>query len=834
MPARPLCWLTVSFILGIAAQRLLEGFPRIPTACFAAAALLLLAGTLLCLKYPERPLSFSAPAVLFALFGLWAAQAAAPPLPFPAPLGPFLDGRATTFVAEVSAPPDYYPGRMRIPLRLVSALRDERNIPVEAGILLTVPRKGHDRPSAFWLPGDRLLLRTGLRPFRSFKNPGGFDYTRYQAEKGFFASAWVGDGRLLVKMAAPDGVFPISIWNRMRGRIDLFRQKALFWLVETIRPDSAALYAAMVLGYQQLLDKRWRDLINRAGLNHLLSVSGLHLGLVSLLVFWLVRRLVRTVCPTVLNRVSDRQIALWPALACAVAYAFLAGFGVPPIWRSVLMLAVCLGAAFWYRYPDSLSVLALAALVILILSPNSLHQISFQFTFACVLAIILVYPRFRKLRLSRLHPALGPGSFSGVIVSHIEDVFWVSVSVNVLIFPLTVFYFNGFSLAGFVANLVLVPCVGFVVLPWGLLSIAVFALNETLAYPFIKIGEWLLSMCLRLIEWFGGFSWSHFWTGSLPLFWLFAIYAGLALLLVPLSRKVRLAGIGFLGVLFCLNAVWDARAGAGNPGLLRVDVIDVGQGSSTLVRFPSGEAMLVDGGGFYDDSFDVGRAVVAPFLWHSGVGRIEHVVLSHDHPDHRNGLRFVLAHFEVGSFWTSGIKDPRGHGENGLPDLDEIAARRNIRIRSLPELWEGIRIGEVRVRVCHPDRDFLESRRERDPNDCSLVVEIEYGDTAVVLPGDIGGEVERSLAPKLGKDRRVLLISPHHGSEGSNSEQFLDALRPRGIVFSCGHGNRFDLPGREVLRRCLERNIPMYRTDLQGAVHAVSDGRNWSITTEEN
>jgi competence protein ComEC len=783
---------------------------------------------------------FAVPALLFVVFGMWASKAAAPQ--FPQGLEPFLNGRPATFMAEVSGSPEYYPDKTRTPLRLLRAITGESQTPLDGGVLLSLPRKNPANPGVFLLPGDRLLFRTALKRFRSFRNPGGFDYVRYQAGKGLYAQCFLKDERLLIKISPASGTSPGSILNAIRGRIELFRQKTLLWVQRSLDPEPAAFYAAMILGYKLLLDRTWQDHIHQTGLNHLLSVSGLHIGMVSLFVFWLVRRAVRFLFPSILNRISDKQIALWPALASAVLYAFLAGFGAPTIWRSILTLAVFFGAGFWYRKADSLTVLALAALFILIADPNNLWQIPFQLTFACVLAIIVIYPRFRRLRLAGIFPAFGPNSVPGRIISQFEDAFWVSIAINILLLPLIIFYFDGFALAGIVANIFLIPYVGFVVLPQGLLSVLLFAFSETIAYPLLLVVNYLLWGCLRLIEWFAGFSWSYFWTGSISAAWLFVIYASIGLFFAPFSRKLKIAGLGAMAALICGGLALSSHAGSNNTGALRVDVIDVGQGTSTLVRLPTGETMLVDGGGVPDDSYDIGRGVLAPYLWHEGIRRLDYVVLSHDHPDHGLGLRFILRNFDVGSFWTSGItgddREGRGihfqHEEDRRVNchLDEIALKRKIKIRTFPDLIKDMQIGQARIRLLHPTRDFLEDESRGDLNELSLVLEISFGETRVILPGDIGRSVEESIIPDLDGRMLTLLVAAHHGSRYSNSEEFLDALRPRAIVFSCGYDNQFGFPAPAVIERCVARNIPVYRTDLQGAVHAVSDGRKWTITPE--
>jgi competence protein ComEC len=786
-------------------------------------------------------IGFGIPALLFIVLGIWAAKSAAPQ--FQHDLEPFLNGKPESFIGEVSGATEYFPERTRTPLRLLWAIKDDTKIPLNSGIVLGLPRKEIE-PGIFLVPGDRVLFRGVLKRFRNFKNPGGFDYVRYQAERGLYAQCFLKGERNLIKLAPSTGTtygdpkdagrfsllrLPSSVLHSLRGRIELFRQKTLIWAQKSMDPAPAAFYAAMILGYKTLLDRTWQDHIHQTGLNHLLSVSGLHIGMVSMFVFWLVRLMVRSFWPSILNRTSDRQIALWQALACAVFYAFLAGFGAPTIWRSILTLSVFFGAAFWYRRADSLTVLALAALLILILDPGNLWQIPFQLTFACVLAIIVIYPRFREIRLHKIFPALEPNRTLGRTVSLFEDAFWVSIAVNILLFPLIIFYFDGFALAGIIANILLIPFTGFVILPLGLFSVLVFAFSETLAYPVLLVLNYLLWGCLYFIRWFTGFTWSFFWTGSMSPAWLVVIYAVLGLIFAPFSRKLKTAGFSALAALVFIWVALGSHA-ATDRGALTVDVIDVGQGTSTLLRLPSGETMLVDGGGIPDDSYDIGRAVLAPFLWHEGIRRLDTVAVSHDHPDHGLGLRFILAHFDVGCFWTSGIIEE--HSNASLCGLDEIASKRKIKIRSFPDLLSDVQIGGVQVRLLHPTPDFLKKGSKKDLNDVSLVLEISFGQTTVILPGDIGRSIELSIIPAIEGSMQTFLVAAHHGSRNSNSEEFLDALHPRAIAFSCGYDNQFGFPHPAAIERCVERNIPMYRTDLQGAVHAVSDGQKWTITTE--
>ena len=508
---RPFSWLVIAFVTGIAAEHCCPW--AVPMVWATTGVFLLLA--LLLPGLFSQSISWRSPVVALVLFctlGFFAGRLARPDLPAPPSLEPFLDSSQTLFLGEVSSPLDFYPDKTRLPLQLHAVVVEGRSIPIAGGVLLTLG-KTRSVP-ADWFPGDMIALSLSLKPLHNFNNPGGYDYVRSQAERGINARAYVADDRFVVKLALTSDAFPMSVLKTARSGLERFRQRALLWLQGNLPPDVAAFYAGLLLGYQNLLADSWMEDLNRAGVTHLLSISGLHMGLVALLVFWIVRRLLRMLCPFVLRRIDDQRIAVWPALLAAATYALIAGFSVPPIWRSMVMLTICFGAAYWYIAPDPFSVLAASALVILLADPNSLWQISFQLTFVCMFAIFSLYPKLERFHLTSVHPAFTRDKLPGKLIAPFEEAFWLSIAVNIMVLPLTAYYFQGISLAGFLANIVLVPLTGFFVLPPGLASLGIFAFSDKLALPFLKLGGFFLEIFQALLKWFSHLSWSYFWVGS--------------------------------------------------------------------------------------------------------------------------------------------------------------------------------------------------------------------------------------------------------------------------------------------------------------------------------
>lgn len=728
----------------------------------------------------------------------------------------------TLFLAQIDAPPEFPSNRTRLCLRLQKAVLEEGTATLDGKILLTLAQ-AQENPGRYLL-GDTLLVRLHLRPLHNFNNPGGFDYVRNMAEQGIFARAYLADDRFVLKISGEP--FSLRRLPSFIGRsLDRFRQNALFWLRSHLHRDEADFYSALLLGYR--IPDQWSEHLNRTGLTHLLSISGLHLGMVFLAAFWLVCRFVRWTIPGILYKWDDQSIALWFSFGVAALYALISGMALPT-WRSLFMLALFSIAASRYRRSDSLTGLALAALLILVLSPKALGQISFQLSFASMFGLFCIYPRFDRVRSSPAARFALPWKPAGMFLKPFFDAFRVSVAASVMVLPLVAFHFHGLSLAGFPANALLVPWVGFTVLPLGLTSLGLFVLWPPLGLPLLSLGGWCLTIALTGIRWFSSLSWAFFWVGAVPVLGLAGYYAAVSLLLSPWSRKRKIPVLACLLLLpLGVRQVSGIFSNQPSGPLFRVVFLDVGQGSSTLLRFPDGRVMLMDGGGFRDESFDVGRFVVAPALWHMGIRKLDRVVLSHDHPDHRNGLRFLLSHFSVGEFWESGIHDQSAAQE----PLSAIALRRGIRTRSFAELEGTHEFGPCKVRLLHPTARYLERQWDgKDLNNISAVLRVDFGETHLVLPGDIDHCVERLVFGQDTPSGRVLLAAPHHGSDRSSSSFLLDRLRPRAMVFSCGFDNWFGFPSPAVLQECARRNIRIFRTDLQGAVQAGSDGTQWTVT----
>ncbi|MFC1813877.1 ComEC/Rec2 family competence protein, partial [Thermodesulfobacteriota bacterium] len=263
---------------------------------------------------------------------------------------------------------------------------------------------------------------------------------------------------------------------------------------------------------------------------------------------------------------------------------------------------------------------------------------------------------------------------------------------------------------------------------------------------------------------------------------------------------------------------------------LKVTIIDVGQGTSALLEIPGGDCLLIDGGGFSDNSiFDVGARIIAPLLWRKKIKTVDTLILSHPNSDHLNGLTYIAQHFNVKSVWSNTEEASTLSYQKfwqtikqkkiALPGLDDISGPHNM--------------NGVTLKVLYPPKDFIEraeTERWRSANNNSLVIKVEFGSTSVLFPGDLKKRAEKELVALAGDDLdSAVLISPHHGSKTSSTGSFLDRVKPELVIISSGWKNRFSFPHASVLKRYRRRGYRIFRTDKHGAMVLSTDGQTLTV-----
>jgi len=675
--------------------------------------------------------------------------------------------------------------------------------------------------------GDLIRTEVSLKHPRSFGNPGAFNYERHLRLQGIRVRGFVSERGKIVLIREGQGDPARQYLEQFRTRIrDRIRSQAPF--------PEGTLIQAMTLGEQSEIPRDIQDRFNRTGTSHIIAISGFNVGIIALITFFLIRTLLKT-SEYLLLRYNIQKLSALFAFAPVVFYAFVAGLGMSTV-RALLMTLALLVTILMGRGRDLLNTLALAAFAILILSPAALFDISFQLSFMAVASILLFMPGITERMTAWKNGAETRIARLGRrIVADVSLFVAVSAACTLGTLPFIVYYFNRISNITLAANLVLVPILGFVVLPFSMLLIVVAPLSHVLSVLLIDITTVLTRLCLDINDWFAALpgSSSIITTPTIPELAAYYVILITAALLMGLPGRTtwdthifwtrqKLAAAMALAVLFLAGDIAWLHQRLQNLETLRVTFLNVGHASAALVEFPGGHRMLVDGGGSYDDRFDVGRYVVAPFLWHERIGKIDTVVLTHPHPDHVNGLPYILENFDVKEVWSNG-DEAIFHW--GTTFADRIR-QKGIAHRLLTSKSPPIDIGGVRVSILNPakgpaaDTDLT----DREINERALVMQLRWREAVFLLPSDIGEPTERLLAERCKTLASRVLLAPHHGSAYSSSQPFLRAVRPETIIISTGRPVRGD-----VLDRYREIGAALYRTDVHGAIRITTDGRRYEV-----
>ena len=651
------------------------------------------------------------------------------------------------------------------------------------------------RPRFDGLVGDTVRASVRLSTGGSFRNFGGFSYGRHLQGLNVHRRASTKSSLLVARTGAAPAASLRARVSRVRGWIqDELERRFPAPDGLDISPAGAVL-EALLLGEDGRLDEPTVESLQRTGLYHLFAISGGHIAIINVLLFSLFR----------LVRMSRRASSL--ALALFLVFYTVLVEASPSVLRATLMTLAFLAGRLLWKDVHVLNTIAASAFALLLANPSSLFDIGFQLTYAATATIILFTPP-----LLRALPRLPLKA---------TELACLSVTAALGAAPLIARSFNRVALSSLVLNFAAIPLVG-VIMGLGYAFLPFAALFPGAAGPPAAALGLLVAVFDRVSRSLDVFPFLSFRVATPPPAVLlgYALFLGLSLAR-PRFRGQRPAVLSGLALCTVLLVRYPFRAASPD---LRVTLIDVGQGESVLVEFPGRRTMLVDGGGLAGSPFDVGEKVVSPVLWRKGIRRVDHLVLTHPHPDHLGGLVAVARNFRVGTFWEGLPAESAG----AYAALGRALGPRVVRRRC----GRGTRFeeGPVSVEVLHPP---LDSARGPAPpgNENSLVIRLAFGRTAFLLTGDAGGPTERALVDSGADLAAAVLKAGHHGSAGSTSSGLLAAVRPRLVLVSAGEGNTYGFPSPEVLARCRDAGAEVLRTDLDGAVEIRADGRTLRVRT---
>lgn len=614
-----------------------------------------------------------------------------------------------------------------------------------------------------------------VRNFETASNPGGFDERNYQLGKG-------------------------NIFSLQQVRIHTMdsRRYSVKAALYTVRDHIAQIYArlfseadaslagAMVLGDRTNLDADVKQLYQRNGIAHLIAISGLHIAMLGGTLYQMLRKWS-----------GSYLVAAGIGIVFILLYGMMAGLTGATL-RAVVMLIISIGADITGRKYDSLTAIATAMLLMLLYQPNQLNQAGFLLSFGAVIGIAVVQPAFRMW-----FPNL-PKVLDGMLVS---------ISVQLVLLPIMLYFFYEVPVYSVLLNLIVVPLMSillFFLIVTAVLGSVSLAFGVVTAFPAKGIFACYQFLC-RCCEQIPGHT---ICTGRPGVMWIVGYYLLLAVVIWMGYRQRYRMQMMFLCFLLSLFGLFYL------PGPLRICMFDVGQGDGIFLKMPSGENILIDGGS--SSVKKVGSYVLKNGIKYYGGARLDYVFVSHSDSDHYSGIAELLEEPTVTIRYLvmPNITNP----DEAYQQLVAKAKQKGSVICYM-KTGDQVKIGEVSFLCMNPEK-----RGYEDKNQGSMVLYIQYRKFTALFTGDMDAEIEAKLLPELPEQITVLKVA-HHGSATASSEEFLQRISFQTALVSVGAKNRYGHPAREVMERLRKYCKQIYLTKDVGGITIDSDGRQYRIRT---
>ncbi len=676
--------------------------------------------------------------------------------------------------------------RLQCILKDISLQQSEQDLALSlAGRLILTWRE----PLALPVAGQKIVVKTKVKPIHGMRNFGGWNSEEFWRQQGVFWRAFV---------EADKG--DLQIFGQPTYLQNLRKQIYHFLLTNLPKTQGRGLILALLLGDRSGISSELQKYIQQAGLAHSLALSGMHIGIVAsfgLVLAWLVG----FVYPRFYLFCPRQKLAVYFAAPLVIFYVWLGGTGYS-LQRSALMFVVWGIMLLCDRKNILLDGLFLSLLIICLYNPVAIFDVSLQMSVFAVIGIALFFPFFQEIMNRFL--------LKNIIIQYVFLLFGMSIAANIALFPIIIFNFNMFS-PHLLYNIIWLPLLGMLIMPLLFVGIFFIPLSIPAAIFFFGLGTDLLNGFVSVLYWLASKNWLQYmifprpypemaalWWGGF--FWIFLRFG------MKNSRRICWV-VGWLVAVAFVCSVWRVSLPYFEREM-RLRVLDTGMSQAVLLEFPYGKRVLVDGGGFWNADFDVGRLVVAPRLTLGRFPFVEQIVLTHDDVDHRRGLIYLLNHFQVGEFNWNGREMAVRDGEQ----IKNALQRRKIPAKILSFGQKIDFVDGFQLEILWPPRQY-----ESSDNNMSIVLRlVKNGRGLALLPGDIEKPALLELLKTEQNLQADVLVLPHHGSRSSLLPEFYERVRPKIALVAAGFGNYYGFPHLEVVEFCRQQGISLFTTAQSG------------------
>lgn len=617
--------------------------------------------------------------------------------------------------------------------------------------------------------GKTVSCRGTANIFENAKNPGNYNQRLHYGRKGIYGFILVEE---IVQVSGNE--------NWLKEKLYCLKRMWKNVLVDTLGDRQGNVLSAMLLAEKSGMDTEVKELYQRNGIGHVLAISGLHISFIGVGIYKMIRKMG-------FSYMSAGIIAI----SILTFYVGMVGISVS-VQRAYVMLMIRLGADMSGRVYDPLTALAVSVILWGMQEPLYLTDVSFYMSYGAILGIIIVTPVLQKV--------IPYASIYG------------SIGVQVIVLPVTLWFFYEISIYSFVWNLIVIPMMS-IVMSLGMFGSMMWLICKPLAKVMLLGCKWILCGFEFVGEVGSTLPVSRVVCGRPEVYAMIVYYVIVILGLRYLyhGRVKWKKGIVMSYITACILLGYHPK------GELQITMLNVGQGDGIFVRGPSGQTYLIDGGS--SDEKQVGRYCIEPYLKYEGVGKLDYVFLSHGDKDHCSGIEEMLQRQQFGIRIEHLVFPVNYQDDETLMKLTALAKKYDTKVLIM-EKETKLKEKELIVKCIQPGKN----ESMQSGNEGSMVIEFDYKNFRMLCTGDVEGEGEKLLLKNIcGKTYDVLKVS-HHGSKNATTEAFLQEIRPKVALISAGKENRYGHPHPETIKRLKKAGCKVYSTQTNGAIILETDG----------
>lgn len=674
--------------------------------------------------------------------------------------------------------------------------------------------------------GNKTYLKGKIQQFEVARNKGNFDSKKYYLSIG-----------ITTKIAVKEYYVSDDNYDFLRDKLCTLREYVVGMfskLCDTNGKDKwlygnkAGIFSAILMGDKTELDQEIKDLYSLSGIAHILAISGLHISLIGMFLYSLLRKRFSFATSSALT------------IAVVTLFAITSGMGIATIRAFVMFILKLIGEILGRKY-DYITAISLSALILLADNPFIIINSGFQMSFCAMITITIIWPKVVYLIN---------------IKSKIANSIVLSLCIGIFMNPVIAYNYFQLPTYSFMLNIIVVPLLGIVVISaiagsgMGFLSIL---MGKTALTPGCLILEVYTFLCENVLKIPG----AVIVVGKptikiIVLYYMVIVFFLFCFTLVrknyekdcnikemidengkkvissqiilkkqrKFDFKIRLAVVG-ISILSGFFIYYTPSKG------LDIQFMDVGQGDGIFIKADDGTTITIDGGS--SDVKNVAKYRMIPCIKASGTGVIDYAVITHADKDHISGIEEILnMNTENGLTIRNLVMPHVSYEDEAYDELLTAAKTKGIQVLYIKE-GDTMKLDKVEIKCIHPDGKYISDNR----NDYSTVLSLKYENFSALFTGDIPAEIEKSIINKIDNNYTILKVA-HHGSKYSSDMEFLKKVMPTYSVISVGEDNSYGHPGTETINKLKSLNSKILRTDLSGEIEIFSKENNMEIDVMKN